>query len=119
MALFNTPEMFTTPSNVAQKPTWLTREHMTGCTVCGWSWSNSLEPACTCSSAVRSEAPTLNTDRTVAVSNEVYWVEDMTACPRGCKVQLLGAGGVAVYGMYDGKDPFWVGWQAVPRRRKS
>lgn len=71
------------------------------------AWENAADPL----------APTLNTDRTVAVSKEVYWIEDMTACPRGCKVQLLGAGGVAVYSMYDGKDPFWVGWQAVPRRR--
>lgn len=63
--------------------------------------------------------PKLNTDRTVAVSTDVFWNEDMENCPRGCKVQLLGAGGVAVYGLYDGRDKFWVGWQAVPRRKKA
>lgn len=64
----------------------------------------------------------LNNDRSVAVSTDVFWNEDMAACPRGVKVQLLGAGGVAIYGLYDGardhgKDPFFVGWAPVPRRR--
>jgi hypothetical protein len=59
----------------------------------------------------------LNADQSVAVSTEVFWNEDMTTCPRGVKVQLLGAGGVALYGTYDGKDPFFVGWAPVPRRR--
>lgn len=62
-------------------------------------------------------APTLNADKTVAVSNEVFWIEDMSTCPRGVKVQLLGFGGVAAYGTYDGKDSFWVKWQPVPRNR--
>ena len=59
----------------------------------------------------------LNSNKTVAVSTEVYWIEDMTSCPRGVKVQLLGAGGVAQYGTYDGKNPFWKKWQSVPRNR--
>lgn len=57
-----------------------------------------------------------NTDRTVAVSNDVYWLPITVATPRGQKLQLLGQGGVAVYGVYNG-DPFWTHWQAVPRRR--
>ena len=60
----------------------------------------------------------LNTEKTVAVSTDVYWDEDMTACPRGCKVQLLGGGGVAVYGAYDGKNPFFIKWAALPRNRE-
>ena len=63
-------------------------------------------------------APSLNADKTVAVSNDVFWNEDMRACPRGCKVQLLGGGGVAMYGVYDGKNPFFIKWQAVPRNRQ-
>lgn len=59
----------------------------------------------------------LNADQTVAVATDVFWNEDMTTCPRGAKVQLLGAGGVAVYGDYHG-DPFWVGWCPLPKRRK-
>lgn len=59
----------------------------------------------------------LNADQTVAVATDVFWNEDMTTCPRGAKVQLLGAGGVAVYGDYHG-DAFWVGWCPLPKRRK-
>ena len=29
---------------------------------------------------------------------------------------LLGGGGVAQYGIYNG-DPFWIGWAPVPRRK--
>lgn len=59
----------------------------------------------------------LNTDKTVAVSTTQYW-EDIASCPRGAKVQLLGQGGVAVYGLWDGKNPFWTHWAPVPRRRE-
>lgn len=58
----------------------------------------------------------LNTSRDVAVATDTYFNEDMTTCPRGAKVQLLGAGGVASYGVYNG-DSFWIGWAPVPRRR--
>ena len=57
----------------------------------------------------------LNRDQTVAVSTDVFWNEDMSACPR-VKVQLLGAGGLPEYRVYNG-DPFWVGWYPVPKRR--
>jgi hypothetical protein len=59
---------------------------------------------------------TLNTDRTAAVSNDAFWNEDMAACPRSTKILLLGRGGVALLGQYDG-DPFYVGWFALPRRK--
>jgi hypothetical protein len=59
----------------------------------------------------------LNGDQTVAVSTEVFINPDMTTCPRGVKVQLEGAGGVLMYGTYDGRNPFFVGWAPVPRRR--
>ena len=60
---------------------------------------------------------TINRDKTVAVSTTQFW-ETMDSCPRGVKVQLLGAGGVAVYGLWDGKNPFWQAWAPVPRRRE-
>lgn len=60
----------------------------------------------------------LNADQTVAVATDVFWNEDMSQAPRGAKVQLLGAGGVAVYGDYHG-DPFWQAWCPLPKRRKS
>lgn len=59
----------------------------------------------------------LNSSGTAAVATEVFWNEDMTTCPKGTKVQLLGAGGVAVYSEYHGNDDFWVGWCPVPRRK--
>lgn len=59
----------------------------------------------------------LNADQSVAVATDVFFNEDMTTCPCGVKVQLLGAGGVASYGIYNGRDPFWVGWAPVPKRR--
>jgi hypothetical protein len=58
----------------------------------------------------------LNTDRSAAVSTEAFYDEDMSGCPRGVKVILLTAGGVAVLGHYTG-DPFYVGWYALPRKR--
>lgn len=61
----------------------------------------------------------LNADRTVVVSTEVFWDGDMTACPRGCKVQLLGEGGVALYGNYDGKESFFKKWAPLPRNRPT
>lgn len=60
----------------------------------------------------------LNGDQSVAVSTDVFWNTDMTTCPRGVKVQLDTKGGCALYGTYDGKDPFYVGWAPVPRRRQ-
>lgn len=60
----------------------------------------------------------LNTARTAAVSTTQFW-EEMTSCPRGVKVQLLGKGGVAVYGLYDGRNPFWTHWAPVPKRREE
>lgn len=59
----------------------------------------------------------LNADQTVAVATDVFWNEDMATAPRGTKCQLLGAGGVATYGVYNG-DPFWIGWCPLPKRRK-
>ena len=61
----------------------------------------------------------LNRDKTVAVANDYYWNEDMSECPRGVKVQLLGKSGVAVYGQWNGADDFWVAWAPLPKRRPN
>ena len=60
----------------------------------------------------------LNADQTVAVATDVFWNEDMSQAPRGVKLQLLGAGGVAYYDTYNG-DPFWIGWCPLPKRRRK
>lgn len=63
--------------------------------------------------------PTLNRDATVAVSPTYTYNEDMSQAPRGVKLILLGASGVAVLTEYNGKNPFWVGWAALPRRAEG
>jgi len=60
---------------------------------------------------------TLNTDQTVAVDRDYFW-RDMSECPKGVKVQLLGVGGVAVYGNWNGKEKFWKGWAPLPKVRR-
>ena len=62
------------------------------------------------------EVPALNRDATVAVSPTYTYNEDMSQAPRGVKLILLGRGGVAQLSEYNGRDPFWIGWAALPRR---
>ena len=50
-----------------------------------------------------------------AVDKDYFW-QPMATCPQGVKVQLLGAGGVAVYSTYVGKDLFWQGWAPLPTK---
>lgn len=50
-----------------------------------------------------------------AVDQGYHW-QPMATCPRGVKVQLLGAGGVAAYGQHDGKQNFWRGWAPLPNK---
>jgi len=58
---------------------------------------------------------TTQTNRTVAVDQDYFW-QPMASCPVGQKVQLLGQGGVAVYGNYNGREPFWRAWAPVPNK---
>jgi len=48
-----------------------------------------------------------------------YFWRPLATCPRSVKVQLLGEGGVAVYGMYDGQDNFWKFWAPLPKINKQ
>jgi hypothetical protein len=56
--------------------------------------------------------------RTAAVDPDYYW-RPMPSCPLGTKVQLLGQGGVAAYGKWNGKDNFWMGWAPLPKIRRD
>ena len=61
----------------------------------------------------------LNSDKTVAVATDTtgqFWIPTGTDTPRGVKLQLLGKGGVAQYGQWDGKNEFWTHWAPLPRR---
>ena len=91
-----------------------------GCPACGRQSCIALECTYTTRAMTITLPPghKLNADQTVAVATDVFWNEDMTTCPRGAKVQLLGAGGVAVYGDYHG-DPFWQAWCPLPKRRRK
>lgn len=60
---------------------------------------------------------TINSTSTVAVATDYFWQPIDTNTPRGVKLQLLGKGGVAVYGTWNGKDPFYTHWAPVPKRR--
>lgn len=61
----------------------------------------------------------INSEGTVAVDQNYYWDEDMSQCPRNVKCQLLSIGGVASYATYNGKDPFWIAWAPLPKRRPA
>ena len=56
--------------------------------------------------------------RTAAVDHNYFW-QPIHTCPRGAKVQLLGQGGVAMYGQYHGKDTFYTHWAPLPKLKKD
>ena len=60
----------------------------------------------------------INNAGTAVVSNVYYW-QPMSTCPLGVKVLLLGQGGVASIGNYNGKERFWKGWSPLPKVRKD
>ena len=82
------------------------------------SYSNTNPPPEYPRPAAADHGHKFNADQTVAVATDVFWNEDMATAPRGTKCQLLGAGGVATYGVYNG-DPFWIGWCPLPKRRRK
>ena len=57
----------------------------------------------------------VNTDSGVAVAVDYFW-QPMSTCPVAATVQLLGGGGVACHGQWDGKDTFWRGWAPLPKK---
>lgn len=62
----------------------------------------------------------LSGDGAAVVDTTYYW-QPIETCPISAKVQLLGKGGVAVYGVYTGKkdDNFWTHWAPLPKLRKQ
>lgn len=62
---------------------------------------------------------TLNKDQTVAVATDYFWQKVDANTPRGVKLQLLGIGGVAAYGVYDGRNRFWTHFAPLPRMPKE
>lgn len=54
----------------------------------------------------------------VAVDHEYFW-RHINSCPLGVKVQLLGKGGVAIYGQYNGRESFYTHWAPLPKLKKD
>ena len=61
----------------------------------------------------------LNNERSVAVALDYYWMPVGPDTPRGVKLQLLGRGGVATHGLWDGRSTFWTHWTPLPRMPKN
>lgn len=57
-------------------------------------------------------------DGSVIVDYDYYWLP-IDTCPIGSKVQLLGEGGVAVYGIYRRGDTFWTHWCPLPKLKRT
>lgn len=60
----------------------------------------------------------INHDRSAAVAHDTHY-RPMHTCPIATKVILLGAGGVATIGQYNGRDTFWQGWHPLPTMPKQ
>ena len=58
---------------------------------------------------------TINASQTVAVAVDTYWIPVCKNTPRGVKLQLLGKGGVAIYGIFN-SDAFWTHWCPLPKK---
>ena len=74
-------------------------------------------PNCEAGSAgtyCRASCVKLTNDRAAAVDQNYYWQPPHT-CPLSTKVQLLTAGGVAVYGHYTPGGGY-LGWAPLPKR---
>ena len=55
---------------------------------------------------------------TTAVDATYFW-QSIANCPRGVKVQLLGKGGVAMYGIFNNRDEFYTHWAPLPKIPKD
>lgn len=60
----------------------------------------------------------LDSTGVAAVDHNYFW-QPIETCPRGAKVQLLGRGGVAMYGEYHGKGDFYTHWAPLPKLRRE
>lgn len=78
--------------------------------MCEEAISDALDGAVTAGDVYR-----ISSDRVAAVSSESTFLP-MDSCPISRNVILLGAGGVATVGQYDGRETFWQGWHPLPRR---
>jgi hypothetical protein len=64
------------------------------------------------------DLPQLDSTGTAAVDHNYFW-QPISTCPRGAKVQLLGQGGVAMYGTDSGKEKIYTHWAPLPKLLKE
>jgi hypothetical protein len=57
-----------------------------------------------------------NTDKTVVVATDYFWLPITSETPLGAKLQLLTLGGVAMYGNHTTKSDFCTHWAPLPKR---
>ena len=57
----------------------------------------------------------ITSDRAAAVDQDYFW-RPLDTCPLSAKVQLLTAGGVAVYGHYSPDQTGYIGWAPLPKK---
>ena len=61
---------------------------------------------------------TIDSTGAAAVDQNYFW-QPIETCPRGVKVQLLGKGGVAMYGQCSVRDTFYTHWAPLPKLKKE
>lgn len=57
-----------------------------------------------------------NTDKTVVIATNYFWLPITSETPLGAKLQLLTLGGVAIYGSHTTKSDFCTHWAPLPKR---
>ncbi len=60
----------------------------------------------------------MNSTKTVAVANDVYWLPIDADTPRSAKLQLLSIGGVAQYGVLGSDPTFFTHWCPLPKKAR-
>ena len=85
-----------------------------------WVWQQLVAEVMRLHDQNTAEAYKADSTGSTAVDANYHWLP-MNTCPTGTKVQLLGGGGVAVYGQYTGKsdDDFWAGWAPLPTKKEQ
>ena len=61
---------------------------------------------------------TIDSTGVAAVDQNYFW-QPIKTCPLGVKVQLLGKGGVAMYGQYSVRSDFYTHWAPLPKLKKE
>lgn len=57
----------------------------------------------------------VTSDRSAAVDQGYFW-QPLETCPLSVKVQLLTAGGIAVYGQFSPDAKGYLGWAPLPKK---